>query len=205
MTPTVIRRCMICGKDFPPRPTGRDRRRICSPECKQSFYRRHFTRHGEARHGQDTPEYIAWLGMKARCLNPRADQFANYGGRGISVCDRWLGSFENFLADMGRRPSVKHSVDRINVNGPYEKHNCRWATLTEQCRNRRRNRLLTFNGATRCLSEWSETLGISVQCIRGRLKAGWSLERALTSPIDISKSHTGGRLRRVGWAYGGGR
>jgi hypothetical protein len=75
--------------------------------------------------------------MKTRCLNPNTDDFKHYGGRGISICDRWLDSYEAFLADMGRRPSAKHSIDRINVDGNYEPGNCRWATASEQRRNQR--------------------------------------------------------------------
>lgn len=83
------------------------------------------------------PEYIVWLSMKRRCSNPKNESFKYYGGRGIKVCDRWLHSFENFLDDMGSRPSPEHSIDRINVDGDYEPSNCRWATLSEQARNKR--------------------------------------------------------------------
>ena len=91
--------------------------------------------HGEAI--DETPEYKTWAGMKQRCLNPRDQGYVDYGGRGIKVCRRWL-SYENFLADMGRRPSSEHSLDRVDNNGSYEPANCRWATVTEQNRNRRK-------------------------------------------------------------------
>ena len=102
--------------------------------------RRNRLRHGESTgDGRDTPEYHAWQGLKGRCLNPSNEDFAHYGGRGIKVCARWQSSYENFLADMGRKPSPEHSLDRINNDGNYEPGNCRWATYTEQNNNRRKN------------------------------------------------------------------
>jgi hypothetical protein len=85
-------------------------------------------------------EYSAWRAMKQRCLCPNAIHFKHYGGRGIKVCDRWINSFENFLKDMGKKPSSIHSMDRIDVNGNYEPNNCRWATPKEQAKNTRRNK-----------------------------------------------------------------
>lgn len=82
-------------------------------------------------------EYRAWAHIKSRCYNPRATGFKYYGGRGIEVCERWLTSFDNFLADMGQRPSANHSIDRIDVDGDYEPRNCRWATKEQQSINRR--------------------------------------------------------------------
>lgn len=98
------------------------------------------TKHNNARDGLQTPEYKAWSGMKQRCYSPRCRSYRNYGARGITVCDRWRDSFENFLADMGRKPAANLSIDRIDNDGNYEPGNCRWATWTQQANNTRRSR-----------------------------------------------------------------
>lgn len=96
-----------------------------------------WTTHGDTKNGTRTAEFVAWQSMKYRCSNPRMKTFKYYGGRGITVCERW-NLFENFLADMGRKPGPKYSLDRINNEGSYEPTNCRWATQSEQIRNRRK-------------------------------------------------------------------
>lgn len=116
--------------------------------------------------------------MLARCTNGKNRRYKDYGGRGIGVCERWY-DFANFLADMGEKPKG-YSLDRIDVNGDYEPGNCRWATATEQARNKRNNTLLTHNGETHTIAEWGDILGIRHTTISTRLHSGWSVERALT-------------------------
>lgn len=100
------------------------------------------TKHGEARLGNTTKEYTTWTAMKSRCLYKKNKFYHYYGGRGIKVCDRWLDSFENFLTDLGRRPSDQHSLDRVDPNGNYEPSNCKWSTDQEQNRNKRYEQIL---------------------------------------------------------------
>jgi hypothetical protein len=123
-------------------------------------------------------EFASWQAMKTRCCNSRDKNFLRYGAKGITVCDRWK-IFENFYADMGPRPEGR-TLDRIDNTGNYEPSNCRWATLTEQQRNRAVTVKLTLDGQTLTLMEWSEKLSMEPYLIRSRLSNGWSVERALT-------------------------
>jgi hypothetical protein len=123
--------------------------------------------------------------MIQRCTNPRAGGFRVYGGRGISVCDRWLHSFENFLADMGSKPSPHHSLDRIEGDADYEPGNCRWATAKEQANNISTNVRLTVFGETKTMSEWSDTTGVKRGTIWWRVRHGWSSERAVWTGAPV--------------------
>ena len=128
-------------------------------------------------------EYVAWLNMKARCYRPSAYNFSRYGGRGIKVCDRWLNSSENFLVDMGLKPGLDYSLDRINNNGDYEPGNCRWATRKEQARNRSYGcRLVKLDGQERTVTEWAELTGINRAIAYNRMTKGWSEALALKTP-----------------------
>lgn len=134
-----------------------------------------------------TPEYEIWLSMRGRCMNPRNKSYADYGGRGIYVDATWS-DFTKFIADVGNRPSDKHSLDRINNDGPYSPENCRWATRQEQALNSRRNVWLTFRGRTMTVSQWAQEIGIHQGTISMRLKSGWPVERALTQAAAGKKN-----------------
>ncbi len=138
---------------------------------------------GYPTHGlSGTLEYRAWQTMRLRCTDPEHAAYPNYGGRGIAVCDRWLRSVAAFIADMGPKPSEQHEIDRIDNNGNYEPGNCRWATRTENSRNRRSNRLIEHEGETLPLAAWAERYGIARDTLRKRLEAGWPVSEALTVP-----------------------
>jgi len=129
-----------------------------------------------------SPEYEAWAQMIQRCYNPKNHAYSSYGGRGISVCEHWKSSFAGFLKDMGKRPSSKHSLDRIDNSKGYSAENCRWATQKQQTRNTRRNRFLTLGEKTMTVAAWAEAVGISSRLIRERLDRGCSVADALTNP-----------------------
>ena len=140
------------------------------------------------KHGHSgLPLYALWRNMRDRCQNSNHQDFYLYGGRGIKVCDRWQ-EFENFLADMGHRPKGK-TLDRKDGSKDYSPENCRWATPKQQARNTRRNRLLTFQGKTQCVADWTEECGYPIGLIVNRLRSGWSVERALTTPCRVQKNN----------------
>lgn len=134
-------------------------------------------------HGMShTATYSSWEHMRCRCNNPNNQLYGDYGGRGIFVCKRWE-AFDNFYADMGDRPSKKHSLGRIDNDGPYSPENCKWETPFEQQNNRRNNCLLTHDGKTQTLAEWSREAGIPYGTLRSRMaQHGWSVEKSLMTP-----------------------
>jgi len=130
-----------CGKERTLDQTSLLREKTKSCGCKKSLYISNAIMiHGDASKGLKTKEYRTWLGMKRRCYNSNRKDYKDYGGRGIKVCDRWLHSFQNFLSDLGRAPTPRHSIDRKNNDGNYEPSNCQWATDKEQQNNRRPRR-----------------------------------------------------------------
>lgn len=137
------------------------------------------------RHGDwESPEYVVWSSIKYRCQNIEGSQYADYGGRGITMAAAWAASYPAFLAAVGRRPSPDHSLDRYpDNNGNYEPGNVRWATRKEQCRNRRSSVYIEFEGESRTLSEWCEITGLEYQTLYRRLSMGWTVEEALTTSV----------------------
>jgi hypothetical protein len=151
-------------------------------------------KHGHCTDG-NSPEYQAWSLAKQRCTNPKAPNWKRYGGRGISMCPRWLASFDTFLADMGSRPSPDHSIDRKDNDRGYEcgacptcrekglaETNCRWATSVEQNNNHSRTIYVTRNGVRKPLMVWARELGMPHQILRSRITRGWDVEEAIAAP-----------------------
>lgn len=140
------------------------------------------TKHNLAHRGKVIPEYRVWNTMKLRCNNPKITGYKDYGGRGISVCQRWRDSFADFIADMGRRPTSRHTIERADTNGNYEPSNCSWQTYAVQNRNRRDNRNITFNNRTQNVTDWATELGLKKGTLFHRLDSGWSVNKAFTTP-----------------------
>lgn len=131
-----------------------------------------------------SPIYSVWKNMKRRCTNPDAKDFYLYGGRGISVCERWM-DFNNFYADMGDIPFKSAQLDRIDSDGNYEPSNCKWSSPSEQMRNRRDNRMIEHNGEYLCLTDWESKAGFPRNMLYSRLKNGWSFDKAINTPPRV--------------------
>lgn len=188
-----------CGNEVD-RPSGEVRRGgVASCGClrtemKADQMRSSSADYNKARstHGMAaTPTFVSWDSMKQRCLNGNRKSYADYGGRGIVICPRWLESFDNFVADMGERPSGT-TLERDKVNGNYEPGNCRWATPKEQGNNRRNNRMVTHDGIALTVKQWAERVGICSKALTYRLNNGWSVAEALTRTVNHGN----------GWARG---
>lgn len=183
--PRLIRLLCACGKYKTTASCHLVMKTVRSCGCLRRETTRHrLTRHGGAA-GKMEPEYRILLGLRNRCRNPKCRDFHRYGGRGITVCERWLGpdGYVHFLEDVGRRPAPGLTIERIKNHVGYEPGNVRWATAKEQARNRRSNRVLEWNGESHLMVEWAEKTGIPMRRIWSRLDRGWSVDRALSVPV----------------------
>jgi len=145
------------------------------------------TTHGESH---KTKEYLAWKLMTQRCCDKNQKGYMRYGGRGIRICKRWRGSYLNFLADVGRAPSPRHSIGRIDNDGDYEPGNVRWETATQQANNRRSNHFIMINGAKHTIAEWSRITGINHGTIMTRIRRGYNPSDAvLIIPGELREKH----------------
>lgn len=201
----------------PPKRGERGHRFICLCDCgKQSLRtRRHLVHdrikscgclkngsvpvHGHCRHGKRSKTWMVWRAMRQRCYRHRDTKFPYYGGRGIKVCERWE-SFSNFLEDMGEAaPGL--TLDRINNDGNYEPSNCRWATRSQQARNTSITLILTYRGVTKSAADWADEVGLKAKTLDGRIRRGWTLERALKTPLlsiyEVSRLGTAKKYPRA--------
>jgi hypothetical protein len=147
-------------------------------------------KHGRSRDAAGSA-YGSWEAIKQRCFNPKCPQYRYYGGRGITIYLDWANDFSAFVRDVGERPSLQHSIERIDNNGNYEPGNCRWATKREQVRNRRNNAFVTINGVTKLAIDWSVEFGFPPYTITRRIKKGL-IGDDLTAPLLPRGKHRRG-------------
>lgn len=177
---TVLRCRCDCGSECTPRQDHILNGRTKSCGC----YNREVAKSNNTTHGKsDSKPYNSWVSMKARCENEGNTEYSRYGARGIKVCERWRNSFAEFWKDMGSTYRDGMSIDRIDVNGDYCPENCRWATPVEQANNKRNNFYISRNGETKSLAEWCRICGLRYKSVHARIKAGWDIETALSTPI----------------------
>jgi len=159
----------------------------CSTACGVATSNIVRTKHGQARDTHRSKVYNAWLGLKDRCLNPKAAAYHRYGGRGITVCDSWRDSYDAFYKDVGEPPTPKHTLDRIDNNKGYEPSNVRWATRKEQSNNISTNVWVEYDGKRMTWAQWAEYLGISYNCLMTRKKKGKPIEEILLPPLSAGR------------------
>ncbi len=158
--------------------------RSCGCWRRDAAVRKRF-RHGHAVVAGDG--YGQWRRIKDRCRNPDHPAFHNYGGRGIDICDEWFNDVGAFKAAIGSRPSLQHTVERIDNSRGYEPGNVRWATRGEQSRNTRANRILSHDGREMCLADWALSVGLRPATLANRLRMGWSLTESLSRKLRPSR------------------
>lgn len=169
------------SKKFRPHPLSDQARKHVASVCGKNF-----TTHGATKPGalwHQKKNYTAWRSMIQRCEDRNSPKFKTYGAVGISVCAEWRRDFLSFSNHIGIAPSPSHQVDRINPRGNYEPGNVRWATPTQQQRNRGNNVWMEFGGLNLTLPEWAEKIGVRPYVIRLRLKRGWTVEKSLSTPL----------------------
>jgi hypothetical protein len=173
-----------CGNTFEARGADINSEHTKSCGClRLDAFRKTITKHSL----YDAPEYSIWQGIKDRCSNPNSHAYLRYGGRGITVCDRWQTSFSSFLSDMGPRPTMNHGIDRIDNDGPYAPDNCRWATNKQQCNNLRKNIFITHDGETHTLSEWADILHVKYSSFASRYYRATQVEKIFSNLDSIRK------------------
>ncbi len=176
----------VCDCGFSFEITSQSLRVQNQKRCRFCFYKDK-TIHG----GSGTPEYQAWKHIKERCYDKTDRMYPNYGGRGISMCDRWLGEngVVNFINDVGKRPSKKYSIDRIDVNKNYEPDNCKWSTRKEQNNNKTNTIYIEYKGVKLNLAQWAEKTGMRYSLLSDRYHRNWDTERIFNQPKRKSIKH----------------
>lgn len=172
-----------CGNTELKRVAGSNLLGMKTRSCGCTFMESRPRTHGKS----STRVYSIWRTMKNRCLLATDPYYARYGGRGITVCARWM-EFANFYADMGDPPSDEHTLERKDNNGNYEKENCRWATRQEQANNRSTNRLIVVGERAATIAEWAKSTGLPKSTIRERLQRGWSDEEAVRNQVKARRT-----------------
>lgn len=187
-----------CGKEFTA--NIRSAVRLEVKQCKQCVIEirtkkliKISTSHGKSQ----TKEYRCYAEIKKRCKPGSEARFPDYSGRGIRVCQRWLESFDNFLADMGAKPTEKYSIERVDVNGNYEPSNCIWLLNTLQAQNTRKSRYLTYKGETKLLKFWADEVGLKARTLHSRVfRQGMSVQEAIETPLTETVGKNKGKPKQ---------